>query len=125
MFLCASLSARLVLQPAHQQPHPDLETLDYEMDENAPADLAKLSKMPSQYFRSNLFATYWFEKNQGKLPALFQAVGEDSIMFATDFPHPTYLYPRPVERAQETMAALSPEVRGKVLGETARKLYRL
>jgi branched-chain amino acid transport system permease protein len=33
--------------------------------------------------------------------------------------------PRPVERASETMAALSPEVRGKVLGETARKLYRL
>ena len=87
--------------------------------------MAKLSKMPSEYFRSNLFATYWFEKNQGKLPALFQAVGEDSIMFATDFPHPTCLYPRPVERAQETMAALSPVVRGKVLGETARKLYRL
>jgi uncharacterized protein len=64
--------------------------------------------MPSEYFRSNLFATYWFEKNQGKLPALFQAVGEDSIMFATDFPHPTCLYPRRVERAQETMAALSP-----------------
>jgi len=39
--------------------------------------------MPSKYFRSNLFATYWFEKNQGKLPALFEAVGEDSIMFAT------------------------------------------
>jgi hypothetical protein len=28
-------------------------------------------------------------------------------------------------RASETMAARSPEVRGKVLGETARKLYRL
>jgi predicted TIM-barrel fold metal-dependent hydrolase len=102
-----------------------LEALDYEMEENAPSDLAKLSKMPSEYFRSNLYATYWFERNQGKLPALFEAVGEDSIMFATDFPHPTCLYPRPVERAQETMAALSPEVRGKILGENARKLYRL
>src|SRR5690242_9113974 len=68
---------------------------------------------------------YWFERNQGKLGALFEAVGEDSILFATDFPHPTCLYPRPVERATETMAALSPEVRAKVLGENARKLYRL
>jgi predicted TIM-barrel fold metal-dependent hydrolase len=102
-----------------------LEALDYEMEENAPTDLAKMSKKPSEYFRSNLYATYWFERNQGKLGALFEAVGEDSILFATDFPHPTCLYPRPVERATETMAALSPEVRAKVLGENARKLYRL
>ena len=102
-----------------------LEALDYEMEENAPTDLAKMSKKPSEYFRSNLYATYWFERNQGKLGALFEAVGEDSILFATDFPHPTCLYPRPVERANETMAALSPEVRAKVLGENARTLYRL
>jgi predicted TIM-barrel fold metal-dependent hydrolase len=102
-----------------------LEALDYEMEENAPADLAKMSRKPSEYFRSNLYATYWFERNQGKLGALFEAVGEDSILFATDFPHPTCLYPRPVERANETMAALSPEVRAKVLGENARTLYRL
>ena len=102
-----------------------LEALDYEMEENAPTDLAKMSKKPSEYFRSNLYATYWFERNQGKLGALFEAVGEDSILFATDFPHPTCLYPRPVERATETMAALSPDVRAKILGENARKLYRL
>jgi predicted TIM-barrel fold metal-dependent hydrolase len=30
-----------------------------------------------------------------------------------------------VERAQAMMAALSPEARGKILGENARKLYRL
>ena len=97
-----------------------LEALDYEMEENAPGDLAKLSRKPSEYFRSNLYATYWFERNQGKLPRAFrERSGEDSIMFATDFPHPTCLYPRPVERAQETMAALSPEVRGALAGQDA------
>jgi hypothetical protein len=45
-----------------------LEALDYEMEENAPSDLAKLTKMPSEYFRSNLYATYWFEKNQASCP---------------------------------------------------------
>jgi predicted TIM-barrel fold metal-dependent hydrolase len=102
-----------------------LEALDYEMAENAPSDLAKLRKMPSEYFKSNLYATYWFESSKNKLPALIESVGEDNILFETDFPHPTCLYPNPVERAQVTMEALTPEVRGKILGENARKLYRL
>ena len=45
-----------------------LETLDYEMSENAPAELAQLKKMPSEYFRSNFYATFWFENNRNKLP---------------------------------------------------------
>ncbi|SEG83946.1 Predicted metal-dependent hydrolase, TIM-barrel fold [Thermomonospora echinospora] len=102
-----------------------LEALDYEMAENAPSDLAKLRKPPSEYFRSNLYATYWFESNRHKLPALVESVGEDNILFETDFPHPTCLYPNPVERAQETMKSLSDETRRKILGENARKLYRL
>ena len=102
-----------------------LETLDYEMAENAPEDLAKLKKPPSEYFRSNLFATFWFENNCGKLPDLVDAVGEDSIMFATDFPHPTCLYPDPLGSVAPKMAQLTPEDRKKILGENARKLYRL
>ncbi len=102
-----------------------LETLDYEMAENAPTDLARLSKLPSEYFRSNLYATFWFESSRERLPALVEAVGEDCIMFETDFPHPTCLYPKPVERAAEKMAGLTPEARRKIFGENARKLYRL
>ena len=102
-----------------------LETLDYEMAENAPEELGQLKKMPSEYFRSNLFATYWFESSRTKLPDLVAAVGEDSILFETDFPHPTCLYPSPLEAVEETMAGLSPEARRKILGENGRKLYRL
>ncbi|MBL7491016.1 amidohydrolase [Frankia sp. AgB1.9] len=102
-----------------------LETLDYEMNENAPRELAKMKKLPSEYFRSNIYATFWFEKNQGKLPALVEAVGADRILFETDFPHPTCLYPHPLETVEEKMATLSPEIRAKILGENARKLYRL
>jgi predicted TIM-barrel fold metal-dependent hydrolase len=102
-----------------------LETLDYEMYENAPADLAKLSKMPSEYFRSNFYATFWFENNRNKLPELIDAVGEDCILFETDFPHPTCLYPDPLESVEAKMATLTPEARSKILGENAKQLYRL
>jgi predicted TIM-barrel fold metal-dependent hydrolase len=102
-----------------------LETLDYEMAENSPEELAMLKKPPSEYFKSNLYATFWFENARNKLPDLIEAVGEDSILFETDFPHPTCLYPSPLKTVEDKMATLSPEVRNKILGENARKLYRL
>jgi uncharacterized protein len=102
-----------------------LETLDYEMAENAPQELSQLGKMPSEYFRTNLYATFWFENNRNKLPDLIEAVGEDNILFETDFPHPTCLYPTPLESVAARMATLEPGARAKILGENARKLYRL
>ena len=102
-----------------------LETLDYEMYENAPADLAKLEKMPSEYFRTNFYATFWFENNRNKLPELIDAVGEDNILFETDFPHPTCLYPDPLATVEAKMATLPEATQRKIYGENARKLYRL
>lgn len=102
-----------------------LETLDYEMFENAPDELAKLRKPPSEYFRSNLYATFWFENNRNRLPDLVEAVGEDRILFETDFPHPTCLYPDPLQGVAAKMGTLSPDVRAKIMGENARRLYRL
>jgi predicted TIM-barrel fold metal-dependent hydrolase len=100
-----------------------LEALDYEMSENAPKQLDQLSMLPSEYFKRNLFATFWFEKNN--LPALVESVGEDCILFETDFPHPTCLYPKPLETVAEKMSTLTPTAQRKILGENAAKLYRL
>ena len=100
-----------------------LEALDYEMSENAPKQLADMSMLPSEYFRRNLYATFWFEKNN--LPALVAAVGEDSILFETDFPHPTCLYPKPLDTVAEKMSTLDPSAQRKILGENAATLYRI
>jgi predicted TIM-barrel fold metal-dependent hydrolase len=102
-----------------------LETLDYEMAENAPRELAAMGKPPSEYFRSNIYATFWFENNRNKLPDLIEAVGEDNILFETDFPHPTCMYPSPLQTVEGKMATLPETTRDKILGENARTLYRL
>ena len=100
-----------------------LEALDYEMTENAPHAKAALSLSPSEIFRRQIYATTWFERTD--LPALIASVGEDNIMFETDYPHPTCLYPDPLKTAEENMRDLTPAVQRKILGETAMKLYQL
>jgi len=100
-----------------------LEALDYEMDENAPAAKAAMKLLPSEYFKQNIYATTWFEHRN--LASLIDAVGEDNLMFETDFPHPTCLYPAPLKTAEANLRDLSTDVQRKILGENAAKLYRL
>jgi uncharacterized protein len=100
-----------------------LEALDYEMAENAPRQLAALPMRPSEYFKRQIYATTWFERTD--LPALVRAVGEDNIMFETDFPHPTCLYPDPLRHAHDNMRELSVTARNKILGGNAATLYHL
>ena len=101
-----------------------LEALDYEMAENAPTLRNEtLSMSPSDYFKRQIYATMWFERTN--LPSLVAAVGEDNILFETDFPHPTCLYPDPLTSAHENMRDLSETARNKILGGNATKLYRL
>src|SRR3954452_1119023 len=88
-----------------------LEALDYEMDENAPQAKAALSMLPSEYFKRQIYATTWFERTN--LAALIESVGEDNIMFETDFPHPTCLYPDPLKTADHNLADLSESVQRK------------
>lgn len=100
-----------------------LEALDYEMSENAPGARARMSLLPSEYFRRQIYATTWFERQN--LGVLIDSVGEDNIMFETDFPHPTCLYPEPLRTAETNMAGLTPAVRRKILGDNGIRLYRL
>jgi predicted TIM-barrel fold metal-dependent hydrolase len=100
-----------------------LEALDYEMSENAPNLRAELSLSPTEFFKRQIYATMWFERTD--LVPLVKAVGEDNILFETDFPHPTCLYPAPLRTAEDNMRELSPTAQRKILGENATKLYKL
>jgi predicted TIM-barrel fold metal-dependent hydrolase len=102
-----------------------LETLDYEMSENAPKEMAELTRKPSDYFQDHWYGTFWFEENGGDLQYLIDRVGENNCMFETDFPHPTCMYPDPLATVEERMTRLRPETRKKVLGENAAALYRI
>jgi predicted TIM-barrel fold metal-dependent hydrolase len=60
-----------------------LESLDYQYEENGVTDL---ELKPSEYFQRQIYGSYWFEKNPSDAIA---RIGEDNLMYETDFPHAT------------------------------------
>ena len=98
-----------------------LDALDYQCGETAPEHLAHLSMKPSEYFRRQFYGCFWFESKT--LAPAISHIGPDRIMFETDIPHPTCLYPHSVERVREAIKELEPVVQKKILQDNAAELY--
>jgi uncharacterized protein len=96
-----------------------LESLEYQYKEMVLDE--PLARTPSEYFRRNFYACYWFEHDC--LAGTIEAIGADNLMFETDFPHPTCLYP--VDRETYSLPGLTQEERRKVLSTNAASLYRI
>jgi predicted TIM-barrel fold metal-dependent hydrolase len=76
---------------------------------------------PIDYFRRQVFACFWFENED--LAAQVRRVGVDNVMFETDFPHPTCLYPSPLERGAAVLADFTDEERRKIFSGNAARVY--
>ncbi len=100
-----------------------LEILDHQMTETAPNELADLSMSPSDYFRRQFFGCFWFERSTIK-PAV-DFLGSQCLLFETDFPHPTCLYPRDDVSLMTALDGLDESDIRAILQDNAAKLYRI
>lgn len=100
-----------------------LDALDYQCGETAPQHLAHLSLKPSDYFRRQFYGCFWFESRT--LGPAIEHLGPDRIMFETDIPHPTCLYPHSVERVRNAISQLDPVIQKKILQDNAADLYKI
>jgi uncharacterized protein len=100
-----------------------IEALEHQFDEMLPAKSKILKRRPWEYFRDHFWVTYWFEK-VGPLK-LLDVLGVDKVLFETDFPHPTSLYPGVQDHIMNTLGGYDASVRKKVLETNAVKLYNL
>lgn len=100
-----------------------LEALEHQFDEMLPRFSKVLGRRPWAYFRDHFFCTFWFEKVAPKL--LLETIGVDNVMFETDFPHPTSLYPGVQEHLVDVLGGYDFAVKKKVLQDNAARLYRL
>jgi len=100
-----------------------LEALDYEWAETGSQKEFPLSMKPSDFFRRQIFGCFWFERTGPK--DLVEQIGEDNLLFETDFPHPTCLYPDVQDHLVEVTAEWSESTRRKILQDNAAALYKI
>jgi predicted TIM-barrel fold metal-dependent hydrolase len=82
-----------------------------------------LKKLPSEYVRSG---TVYFscEADEWLLPQALQLVGENQIVYASDFPHWDNSYPGSLDEIKNR-GDLNDGQKQKILGDNARRLYGL
>ena len=100
-----------------------LEMLEHQFDEMLPDSANLLNKRPWEYFRTHFWTTFWFEKIGPRTQ--IDIVGADNILFETDFPHPTSIYPDVQAHIVSALGEQPYEVRKKVLQDNPARLYNL
>jgi hypothetical protein len=78
---------------------------------------------PKETFQRQIYGCTWFE--QENIVNDVRRLGVDNVMFETDFPHPTCLYPSPLKLFADKTAQFTAEETAKVLGGNAVRVYSL
>jgi len=80
----------------------------------------KLSMKPSELWRRQGYSTY---QREPSLATMIPLIGEDTIMWGSDYPHPDGIWPDSRKWIAQDLAGVSPAVQKKILCDNAAKLY--
>ncbi|MFM5930015.1 MAG: amidohydrolase family protein [Novosphingobium sp.] len=100
-----------------------LEGLDHQLKEFRTRENRGHKLSCKEYFQRNFWVSFWFEDFAPK--HMIEEIGADRILFETDYPHPTSLYPGVQDKLVEVLGGQSPEVRKLILQDNAVKLFNL
>jgi len=101
-----------------------LEAADYTFDYGQVAQhRPEFDMKPSEYFRRQVYACYWFEEFAPR--HMLDLLPVDNILFETDYPHPVCLYGDVRERIDSGLANATAENRRKLLFDNAARLYNI
>ncbi|MBI1885997.1 MAG: amidohydrolase [Chloroflexi bacterium] len=81
-----------------------------------------LKMKPSEYFERQCYISC--DPDEWVLPRIIDLIGEDKIIFASDYPHFDSRFPESVASVRE-VASLSDRTKRKILGENAARFYKL
>jgi len=100
-----------------------MERMDDEYAKRGKAEAPALKKKPSEYVKGG---TLYFSCEAGEwlLPQATRLIGENQIVYASDFPHWDHTYPQSIEEIRGR-GDLSDSQKQKVLADNARRLYGL
>jgi predicted TIM-barrel fold metal-dependent hydrolase len=100
-----------------------MDSLDYSVSQVKQEGIKHLTKLPSEYMRSNFASCFWFETKN--LRSTIDRLGVDNVMWETDFPHPTCLYPDPLTVATESLQDFTAPEQHKIMGGNASRIYNI
>lgn len=100
-----------------------LESLEYQLDEMVPTQERKMKRRPKEYFRDHFYVMFWFEDAGPR--NLIEQIGVNNVLFETDFPHPTCLYPKNREHLNDVLSGWDDHTLRRVLQDNAVELYRI
>jgi len=83
--------------------------------------LGACKRRPSEAFAAQCFVS--MEPDERTAPAVVELVGDEGLLFASDYPHTDHVFPGVVGQALGALAGVSEGSRRKVLRENARRLY--
>jgi predicted TIM-barrel fold metal-dependent hydrolase len=78
---------------------------------------------PSAYFARQVYSCFWFEEHAPQ--RLLDLIGEDNVLFETDYPHPVCLYGNVRQKIEAGLRGAKPAVRRKLLFDNAAALYKV
>jgi predicted TIM-barrel fold metal-dependent hydrolase len=100
-----------------------LEACEYQWDEMCPTEVRTHKLRPTEKFRQSIYACFWFEEDGPR--RLIDKIGAERVLFETDFPHPTCLYPGSRQHLKHVLGDLPEQTRRRVLCDNATELYRI
>ena len=75
---------------------------------------------PSDLFRRQVYVDFWYEKAALQLR---HYIGVDRIMWESDFPHPTSLWPNSMKTMEWSLEGVPEDERRQILVDNAKKVY--
>ena len=97
--------------------------MDEEYEKRGEVETPLLKRKPSEYIRSGRFY-FTCETGETLLPQVVDLVGEDAIMYASDWPHWDNDFPESIHKLLDR-GDLDDRAKQKILRENARSAYKL
>jgi predicted TIM-barrel fold metal-dependent hydrolase len=109
-----------------------LQAFDWMWKESAVAkEHPEYELLPTEYFRRQMYACFWHEHGE-TLETAIHYLGDEHVLYETDFPHNTSMSPGPASTAvpakqfiAENLCDLPETTLRRILHDNAAKLYRL
>ena len=97
-----------------------LHRMDHTLDRHGSWLNLKVDKKPTEYFQSNVFAT--FMDDEAGLRT-WDLIGEGSLVWSNDYPHPDSTWPNSQKVIQQTFADVPDSAKQKILVDNCAQLY--